>query len=693
MKEYSTDRIRNVGFISHGGAGKTTLTEAILFNAKTIDRMGKVEDGTTVSDYDPEEVARKISISTSLAPYEWMDHKVNILDTPGYFDFEGEVVGALRAVEGVVILTCAVAGVEVGTEKSWDHANNYHLPRIFFINKMDRENANFYKVLDQLRESFGNRIIPIQIPIGSEQNFKGLVDVIEGKAKLYEGKEVKVVDIPGDLKDKYEEYKSMLIEAVAETDDSYLEKFFNGEELIKDEIMDGLKKGVTTGSIYPVLCGSCLKNIGITELMNAIVNFMPSPSEKGSVTGKNPKTGNEEKREINEGEPFSALVFKTVADPYVGKLSLFKVYSGVITSDSSVYNATKENTEKVGQLYMMRGKKQVPVPKLVAGDIGAVAKLQYTLTGDTLCDVAKPILYEGINFPEPSLSLAIEPNSRGDEEKISNGLHRLLEEDPTFKVEKNVETGQILVSGMGELHIEVITKKLKNKFGVDCTLSEPRIPYRETIKGRAKVEGKHKKQTGGHGQYGHVWIEFEPLPDKEFEFEDKIFGGVVPKQYIPAVEKGLREAMKHGILAKYPVVNIKATLYDGSYHPVDSSEMSFKIAAQIAFKKGMEQANPVLLEPIMRVEVTVPEQYMGDVIGDLNKRRGRILGMEPKGNLQLVIAEVPLAEMHKYGSDLRSITQARGFFKMNFERYEEVPAHISQKIIAEAKAKMTEEEE
>ncbi|TCW42464.1 elongation factor G [Thermohydrogenium kirishiense] len=670
MKDYKTQQIRNVGLVSHGGAGKTTLTEALLYNAKAIDRIGRVEDGTTVSDYDPEEISRQFSISTSVIPIEWKDYKLNVLDTPGYFDFFGEVISGLKAADSAVLVVCAASGVEVGTEKSFHILEEENLPAVIFINKMDRENADYYKTLNQLRDKFGNKVVPMTLPIGSEHSFTGYVDLITNKAYVYSQKGIEEADVPKDMEENVLKLREELIEDIAENDEALMEKFFAGEELSKDELLHGLKEGVKSRDIFPVVCGSSLKNIGIDVLLNIMTDVLPSPDEVnkfGAVSDVN--------------KPYSAFVFKTIADPFVGKLSIFRVLSGSITSDSTVFNGTKKANEKIGQLYILRGKKQMPVSKLVAGDIGACAKLQFTMTGDTLRDPANQVEFGPISFPEPTLALAIEPKAKGDEDKISNGLQRLQEEDQTFKVEKNVETGQVIVYGMGEQHIEVLSKKLQSKFGVECVLTEPIIPYRETIKGKSKVEGKHKKQTGGHGQYGHVWIEFEPYKEGEFKFEDKIFGGAVPKQYIPAVEKGLRECIKEGVLARYPVVNIKATLLDGSYHPVDSSEMAFKVAASIAFKKGMEEANPVLLEPIMHVEVTVPEEYMGDVIGDLNKRRGRILGMESKGGMEVVTAEVPQAEMAKYATDLRSLTQARGEFKMYFARYEEAPSVVAEKVI------------
>lgn len=685
MKQYQTDRIRNVAFVGHGGCGKTSLTESILFYNKEIDRLGKVEEGNTVSDYDPEEIKRQVSISTSIIPTEWKDHKINIIDTPGYFDFVGEVMSGLKVAGGAVIVVDATSGVQVGTEKAWEATHKKGIPTLIVINKLDRENSTFFKVIDQLRDVFGKEVAPFQIPIGFESNFKGLVNVAEMKATQNDGKSTKEIPIPDNLQDRIGPMREMLIESVAESDDTLLEKFFEGEEFTNEEIRDGLRKGVICGSIVPILCTSASLGTGIPELLDNILSFFPSMKDLNTIKGINPKIEQQEERKPDSNEPFSAYIFKTVADPYVGKLSLFKVYSGVLSSDSIVYNPNSDKNEKIGQIYVMKGKKQIPTDKVLPGDIAAVPKLQFSTTGDTLCDPVKPIIYEKITFPAPSISLAVAPKAKGDEEKISSGLTRLMEEDPTFILEKNTETLQTLISGQGELHIEVITNKLKTKFGVDVVLENPRIPYRETIKSKAKVEGKHKKQSGGHGQYGHVWIEFEPCSEGDFGFEDKIFGGSVPRQYIPAVEKGLRECLGTGVLAGYPVVNLKATLWDGSYHAVDSSEMAFKVAASLAFKKGLEQAKPILLEPVYRVEVLVPDEYMGDIMGDLNKRRGKIMGMEPRDGMQLVIAEVPQAEMFKYSTDLRSMTQAKGSFIMKFERYDEVPSQLAPKIVEEAK--------
>ena len=687
MKNYTTNKIRNIGIIGHGSEGKTTLTEAMLFNAKATDRFGRVEDGTTTTDYDPEEIKRKISISAAVAPFEWKQHKVNVIDVPGYFDFEGEMTSALRVVESACIVVGAVSGVIVGTEKAWDYCKEYKIPRIIFVNQMDRENANFNKVIDQLKELYGTAIAPFQVPIVEGGEFKGYVDIISMKAFEYKGKDVAEISIPDSMQDEVESLRTVLVEAVAETSEELMEKYFEGEEFTEEEIRTAIRQGVLAGDVVPVLCGSAVNNQGITTLMDTIINYLPAPGECQKPAGENPKTGDAVERTYSASEPFSALVFKTVVDPFVGKLSLFKVMSGELTTGLSVYNPNREKAEKINNIYMLRGKKQESIDKVVPGDIAAVAKLQVTMTGDTLCDQSDPVKYEGIRFPQPSISLAVYPEKEGEEEKVFGGLNRLMEEDPTFTVENNQETGEMLISGIGEMHLEIISKRLQNKFGVGIVFNEPKVPYRETIRKSIKAEGRHKKQTGGHGQYGHVWIEFEPLPDpeQEFEFVDKIVGGVVPKQYIPAVDKGLRECLVKGVLAGYPMVGIKATLYDGSYHSVDSSEMAFKIAAALAYKK-LEDADPVLLEPIMRAEVIVPDEYMGDIIGDLNKRRGRILGMNPLGNgMQEVVAEVPQAEMAKYATDLRSMTQARGSFKMEFVRYEEVPANISAKIVEQAR--------
>ncbi|MCL5047141.1 MAG: elongation factor G [Actinobacteria bacterium] len=695
MKKYPIDKLRNLGLVSHGGAGKTSLAEALLYNAGMIDRLGRVDDGTSTMDYDPEEIKRKISISTSIAPCEWKDHKVNIVDTPGYFDFVGEVKAALRVVEGALILADGVAGVEVGTEMVWRYAEENGLPRMIFVNKMDRENANFDKVLGEIKEAFGNSATALQIPVGAEANFKGVVDLVQMKAIIYidaTGKKFEVKDIPAELTEKAEELREKLVEAAAESDDELTLKYLEGEPLTAEEVRFGLCKGIKAGKIVPVLCGSALKNIGIQPLLDTIVECLPSPADRATVKGVNPKTKAEVERKVTENEPFSALVFKTMADPFVGKLTLFRVFSGSLKSDSQVYNASKGRTERVGQLFIPKGKAQEAVAESSAGDIAAVAKLQETGTGDSLADEANPIVFPGINFPKPVYSMAIAPKSKGDEDKIGTGLNRLKEEDPTFTVERNTSTNQTVISGLGDQHLDVICDRLRRKFGVETTLETPKVPYKETIKGSAKKQGRHKKQSGGRGQFGDVWLELQPLPEGEYEFVDKIFGGSVPLQYRPAVDKGCREIIAEGVLAGYPVTNVRVILYDGSYHTVDSSEMAFKIAAHLAFKAAFMESKPALLEPIMSVEVTVPDAYMGDVIGDLNKKRGKILGMEPQGRNQVVKALAPLAEMFNYAIDLRSFTQGRGTYTMTFDHYEEVPAHEAQKIIAEAQKNKEKEE-
>lgn len=686
MKDYSTEKIRNVALISHSGAGKTTTGDAMLYVSGGNDRFGRVDDETSLLDYDAEEIKRKTTISTSLAPVEWKGCKVNLLDTPGYFDFVGEVRSALRVCDGAVVVVDATGGVEVGTELVWQYASEYHLPRLIAVNKLDRENTDFSAVMLQLTDAFGSHVFPLFVPIGKQASFKGLVDVIRGTAYQY-GNDGKFTtsSVPAELQEEVDELKERLKEAACDGDDSLLEKYLEEGTLSDDEILSGLKKASILGKAYLVVPVAAGKLIGVANLLDTIVDFLPSPADIEPARGVVPGTENEVERPSNESAPFSALVFKTMADPYVGKLTLFRVYSGKIASNGSFFNATRGKLERFGQLYSIKGKTQEPVALVRAGDIGAVAKLQETQTGDTLCAQEEPVMFPGIKFPTPVYSVAVHPKTKGDEDKISAGLTRLTEEDPTIKVERNVETSETILSGLGEVHVDVTTGKLKRKFGVDVELSTPKIPYRETIKGTAKAEGKHKKQTGGRGQYGHVFIEFEPLSDKDFEFVDKIFGGAVPRQFIPAVEKGLREALQEGVLAGYPVTNIRATLYDGSFHPVDSSELAFKIAASLAFKKGCMEANPVILEPIMRLEVTVPEQFMGDIMGDLNKKRGRILGMESKGHIQVIRATAPLAEIQKYAIDLRSMTQGRGLFTMEFDHYEEVPPNIAEQIIEQAK--------
>ena len=689
MKNYTIKNLRNIGLIGHGASGKTSLVEALLFNTGNTDRLGRVEDGTTVTDFDQEEKKRGISLSVSIAPIEADETKINLVDIPGYFDFSGELIQGMRAVDVATIVVCGVSGVQVGTEKAWDYCNKIKLPRTFFINKLDRENSSYDKTLAQLKEKFGISVVPIQYPIGTEDAFKGVVNVISKRVRIHDPKTNKIqeMDAPEELLEKIDECKRMIMEAVAETSEELLDKYFSEGELSDEEIYSGLIEGCASGEIAPVMCGSASKVIGMRCFLEDVVECFPSP--KYSIPQKAINTQNSEEVFIglDENKPFSALVFKTIADPFVGKISLFRVITGKLSNEVTVINSNKDKTEKLANVFFMRGKNQIPTKEVVAGDIAAVAKLQYTETGDTLCDINNKVIYDKMNFPKPAISMAVLPKAKGDEDKISAALQRLLEEDPTFTITRDTENAETIISGVGETHLDVIASRLRNKFGAEVILRLPKIPYRETIKGIADVQGKHKKQSGGHGQYGDVKIKFEPRKDGEsdLEFVDNVVGGVVPRNFIPAVEKGLRECIEKGVLAGYPVVGLRATLHDGSYHPVDSSEMAFKMATSIAYKKGLEQAKAILLEPIMHVEIFIPDEYMGDVIGDINKRRGRVLGMEPDGNLQKIIAEVPLAEMFKYSTDLRSMTQARGSFTSEIERYEEVPELEVKKIIEESR--------
>lgn len=665
MKNYQTGQIRNLGVVAHGGAGKTSLVEAMLYNTGVLSRLGRIEDGTTASDYHPEETARQITVHTSLVPCEWNGVKINLLDTPGFSDFIGEVKGALRVSDAAMFVVSAVDGVEVQHEVIWDIADAYDLPRIVYINKMDRENANFDKVLDNLKSKFKASFVPIQIPIGSFNTFAGVVDIINEKAYTGEGKG-KESEVPGDIADEVAAYREQLIEAAAEGDDDLTMKYLEGEELTPDEIKEGLKKTVAMGKVVLVLAGSATKNTGIVQLLNVVNDYLPAPKE--------------------ESGPMAALVFKTIADPYVGKMNFLRVFSGKFKSDNIVYNSKKEKTEKIGNVLYVRGKTSVQTDVVPCGDLAVVVKLQDTATGDTLCDKDKPVVLEGIEFPTPTLTVAVAPKSKNDEDKLGDAVSKVLEEDPTLRIEKNTETKQTLLIGMGELHLNIMVEKLKRKYGVEVVMTDPKVPYRETIRAKVEVEGKHKKQSGGRGQYGHVWIRFEPNSDDEFVFAEEVFGGSVPRQYFPAVEKGLREVMAEGVLAGYPTTGVKATLYDGSYHNVDSSELAFKIAASLAFKKGALQAKPALLEPIMNVEVMIPDNYMGDIISDFNTKRGRVLGTEPIGKQTLIKATVPLSEMYRYAIDLKSMTQGRGSFTMEFSSYEEVPGRLADDIIKKAKA-------
>lgn len=689
MDNYKTENLRNIGLIGHSGSGKTILAESILYVTKTIERLGSIEDGSTVSDFEVEEKKRKISVSASINPCIFDKIKINIIDIPGYFDFCGEMIEGLSAADTAIINVSGVSGIKVGTEKAWEYVEGINLPRAFFINKLDRENSNFEKVLKKLQSKFGMTVVPIQYPIGREENFIGIVNVISEKAKVFNFKTKKMEEkeVPKELKDIIEKYRNMIIEAVAENDEKLLDKYISEGTLSEAEIYKGLIEGCSRCDIAPVMCGSALKGIGIETLLEDIEYCFPKPCDRKAIEAMDINNNKQIKIKIKEDEKFSAIVFKTLVDPFVGKLSIFRVITGNLNSDSTVYNPNKKKEEKIGAMYFLRGKNEIPAKKIVAGDIGAVSKLLYTSTGDTLCEKTYPVVFEGLKFPSPNVSMAVLPKTKGDEDKISNGLNRLKEEDLTIIVKRDIENAETIIKGLGETHIEIIASKLKNKFGAEVILRNPRVRYRETIKSISDVEGKHKKQSGGHGQYGDVVIKFEPRKDAQDEllFVDEVVGGAVPRQYIPAVEKGLKECVCHGILAGYPVIKLKATLHDGSYHSVDSSEMAFKIAASIAFKKGLESAKPVLLEPIMHLEAVVPEESMGDIIADINKRRGKVLGMETEGTRGRVIGEVPEAEMFQYASSLKSLTAARGMFSTRFERYEEVPETEAKKVIEEAK--------
>ena len=686
MGNFTMDSIRNVVIMGHGKCGKTTLAECMLYNSGALDRMGKVSDGNTVSDYDAEEVKRQLSIQASIIPVEWKNMKYNFIDTPGYFDFAGEVKQGLRAADSALIVMSGRSGVSVGTEQVFKYATTKGVPIMFFVNKMDDDRANYKRTLEEMKEKFGKAVTPFVIPIREGEKFKGYVDIVDMTARRYEGIDRIDIPVPDGMEAEIAPLRDMIMEAVAETDDALMNKYFNGEEFTFDEIKKAIRQGVKDGTIYPVYCGTGQENVGVMSLMDGIGKYLPNPNEI-TQNAYNSKTGESVEVVQDAQDTTSAIVFKTIADPYVGKMSLFRVYSGSVKQDSTLYNPNKESFEKIGKIYSLTGKKQQETKEVIAGDIGVVAKLDKTKTGDTLCAENKNIILTGIEFPAPVISMAVYPEAKGDEEKIVSGLTKLVDEDPTFTITNNSETKQTLINGQGEQHIDIIVSKLKSKYGVNVKLEEPIVPYRETILAKATVEGKHKKQSGGHGQYGHVKIEFEPGITEDMIFEEKVFGGSVPKNYFPAVEKGLRDSCAHGVLAGYPVVNLKATLLDGSYHPVDSSEMAFKTAASIAYKEGLKQAKPVLLEPIGSLKVYIPENIMGDVIGDINKRRGQIMGMGESElpGLNLVEAEVPVSEMNKYATDLRSMSQGRGSFTFEFVRYETAPSNIADKIISQAK--------
>lgn len=664
MDRYPTSSIRNVIFVSHSGSGKTSLIEALLFNAKMTTRLGKVAEGNTHSDYNADEIERKISITSKFLHLIWKNARIHILDTPGYADFVGDVIAPLRAADAAVLLVEAVHGIEVGTERVWQFLEEKGLPRIIFINKLDKENASFENTLNSIRDRFGKHCVALNYPIGEQLSFKSVESVLSKDGKL----------------------KEDFLDAVVETDDALTEKYLEGKELTPEEITKALKAACVAGKIVPVYCGSAVQNIGVTQLLDAIVDLLPSPADRPAAEGIHPKTKEPVKRNPVETEPFSAFIFKDIFDPYVGHLTLFRVFSGTIESNTGFYNSTRDLKERIGQLYVLQGKEQIPVQKAAAGDIAAVAKLKDSHNSDTICDEKNPIVFVATVFPEPCISSSVRPKTRQDEEKIMSTLTRLASEDPTFKISRDEQTHELVISGLGDLHLDVMLDRMKKRFGVDVEVGTPKVPYKETIKKPVKIQGKFKRQSGGRGQYGDCWLELEPLPHgKQFEFVDKVVGGAIPRQYIPSVEKGVREAMNKGFLAGYPVVDIRVTVFDGSFHEVDSSDMAFQIAGSMAFKSGQEQANPVLLEPIMDVEIIVPNDYLGQITGDINSRRGRIMGIEGRGKQEYVKASIPLAEMFKYATELRSMTGGRGSYSMKFNHYEEVPAKITLIIVANAK--------
>ena len=688
MSKYEPNSLRNIAIVGHGATGKTSLCESLLFIAGKTDRPGRVDDGTSSMDFEPEEQKRRISISAATNFFEWEKHKITILDTPGDSNFAFDTRNCLRVADGAVVVIDAVGGVEFQTEKVWEYADEYKLPRIVFISRMDRERADFFTSVETIKSRLGKKATPVLLPIGKEDNFKGVIDLITKKALIFDGSSgaYKSADIPADMKDIVEKYRENMVEDIAESDEKLMDKYLDAGELSDDELKAGLKKGVMSLSLLPIACGSAVKNIGIAPFIDLVINALPSPVERGPVTGKKPGKDEAETRMPEESAPFSALVFKTIADPYAGRLTLFRVFSGTVTSDSTFYNSSRKITERFGNIFFLEGKSQKPVESLVPGDIAAVAKLKETSTGDTICNEKAAIIFEKVVPPPPIMSFAVSPKSRGDEDKIVSSINRIIEEDPPLTFRREEQTKEMILSGMGQVHIEVSIEKMKRKFGVELTLKTPKVPYKETIKGKTNVQGKYKKQSGGRGQFGDCWLDIEPLPRSGgYEFADKIVGGVIPQQYRPAVDKGIVEAMLEGVIAGYPVVDVKVSLVDGSYHTVDSSEMAFKIAGSMGFKKGVLACQPVLLEPIVNIDIEIPDEYMGDVIGDLNGRRGKVLGMESKGPNRIIKGLVPLAEILRYAPDLRSMTSGRGTFTYEHSHYEEVPPFIAEKIIAESK--------
>lgn len=685
MENYSADKIRNITLLGHAGSGKTALAEAMLYCTKVIDRLGRATDGNTTLDFDPEEIKRKISINASVAACEYKGSKINIIDTPGDFDFLGEEMSGIRIADSGIVLISAKGGTSVGSEKAIRLLKKKNVPFLFFVNRMDEPNADFEGVISRMQNRYGPSVIPLSFPIMKDGVMTGIVDVMNRKAFSVDAKTGALTEfpLPEEYNDRIDELQNSVNEVVAEADDKLMEKFFAGESFTEDEFRHGVHAGFRDGKLHPIYCGSAYKNWGVDFLLNCISKDTPPAGKKPAINGTLPD-GTEQEVKCCADDPLAAFVFKTIADPFVGRISIFKVNAGVVKSNMTVYNATKDKEERIGGLFYLVGKKQIPTDAVSAGDIGATAKLVYTTTNDTLCDKKRVLEMPKISFPAPCLSMCVKPLKKGDDEKIISGLQKLADEDLCFKVETNKETKEMVISGVGEQEIHVLISKLKAKYNVDAVLSEPRVPYREAIRKKVKVQGKHKKQSGGHGQYGDVWVEFEPTDSEELIFEEKVFGGSVPKNFFPAVEKGLQESVKKGVLAGYPVVNLKATLVDGSYHDVDSSEMAFKIAANLAFKAGMELANPVLLEPISSVEVHIPEDRQGDIMGDMNKRRGRIMGIDTDEDGSIVACEVPTAEMGSYATDLKSMTQGRGWFKMEHVRYEAAPPEVAEKVIKDS---------
>ena len=690
MKVYDAPNIRNVALVGHGGCGKTSLASALLFDAGAVNRLGRVDDGTTVTDFDPDEIERKISLLAAPAFAEWKKSKINLIDSPGYANFLSEARAALRVVDAALVVVDAVAGVEVQTEKVWAFAEEYGLARLVVVNRMDRENASYERALENIQAAFGRAAVPVAVPVGEGKAFRGIVDLVSEKAQVYgddaSGK-FQLTDVPAAQQEAVKSWREKLVEMVAESNEELMEEFFEKGTLSQEQLAVGLRRAVAAGKIFPVLPASSILNVGVHAILDAIVDLLPSPADRGEAKGTDPATKAEATRKPAADAPLSAFVFKTLVDPHAGRITLFRVYSGTLKSDSVVHNVSRDTAERAGSLLLLQGKAQTQVPEIQAGDIGAVAKLKDTQTGDTLADKASPIVYPPVVFPEPATTFAIEPKTRGDDDKISTALQRLLEEDPVLRVSRDAQTHEMLLSGMGQLHIEVVVARLRKRYKVEVNLKKPKIPYRETIKASAEAHGRHKKQTGGHGQFGDCRIRLKPLPrGSDFKFVDDIFGGSIPRNFIPAVEKGIQEARLKGFLAGYPLVDFQVELYDGQYHDVDSSEMSFKIAGSLALKDGIPKCRPTILEPIMRVEIAVPDEYAGAVMGDLSSRRGRPQGMEPRGSLQVIKAEVPLSEMLSYDGELTSMTGARGSYHMEMDHYDEVPAHLQEKIVAAAKA-------